>query len=221
MKLASGLIIEGIPSLADRTDAQKAWIQEWIAALRSGKYKQGRMLLQSREGEFCCLGVACEVEALKGRGVWKLRKLQFDTTPEGEPIQQDVPSFFHELNGEDAENEENSGWSAYLPDTLAKEKGLPNTYGFYMVVERSTWPEVTDSSGTRGRLRIGDGCLADLNDSGLASFEEIAAILEISLNGGYVIEGLLGPEQERIQSTLRRLNSTVKVEIIPVVNLSS
>lgn len=38
---------------------------EWTAALRSGKYKQGknRLCSQLPEGidEFCCLGVACEV----------------------------------------------------------------------------------------------------------------------------------------------------------------
>ena len=32
----------------------------WIAALRSGKFKQGRNFL-ARNNEFCCLGVACEV----------------------------------------------------------------------------------------------------------------------------------------------------------------
>lgn len=32
----------------------------WVAALRSGKYEQGRTNLNSRN-KFCCLGVACEV----------------------------------------------------------------------------------------------------------------------------------------------------------------
>lgn len=31
----------------------------WIAALRSGEYKQGRGCLQSEDG-YCCLGVACK-----------------------------------------------------------------------------------------------------------------------------------------------------------------
>ena len=34
--------------------------QEWIAALRSGKYEQGRMYL-NLGGKFCCLGVACDI----------------------------------------------------------------------------------------------------------------------------------------------------------------
>ena len=33
----------------------------WIAALRSGKYKQGRDGLKNDDGTFCCLGVLCEV----------------------------------------------------------------------------------------------------------------------------------------------------------------
>jgi len=32
----------------------------WIEALRSGKYKQGRMCLK-RDNEYCCLGVLCEI----------------------------------------------------------------------------------------------------------------------------------------------------------------
>lgn len=32
----------------------------WIAALRSGKYKQGQNWLNN-DGKLCCLGVACEV----------------------------------------------------------------------------------------------------------------------------------------------------------------
>ena len=32
----------------------------WIEALRSGKYKQGRLFLR-REGKYCCLGVAADL----------------------------------------------------------------------------------------------------------------------------------------------------------------
>lgn len=37
---------------------------EWIAALRSGKYEQGRGLLCSRAGKYCCLGVYAEINGL-------------------------------------------------------------------------------------------------------------------------------------------------------------
>jgi hypothetical protein len=31
--------------------------REWIAALRSGKYRQGKTYLRNRDGSMCCLGV--------------------------------------------------------------------------------------------------------------------------------------------------------------------
>lgn len=35
--------------------------KQWIAALRSGKYKQGKSFLEAPDGDaFCCLGVACK-----------------------------------------------------------------------------------------------------------------------------------------------------------------
>lgn len=33
----------------------------WLEALRSGDYKQGCNLLRSRNDEFCCLGVLCDL----------------------------------------------------------------------------------------------------------------------------------------------------------------
>lgn len=38
---------------------------EWVAALRSGKYKQAKKKLHnSRTGGFCCLGVACDLAGI-------------------------------------------------------------------------------------------------------------------------------------------------------------
>lgn len=38
-------------------------MRKWIAALRSGKYDQGRGQLATING-YCCLGVACEISGL-------------------------------------------------------------------------------------------------------------------------------------------------------------
>lgn len=51
----------------------KAFKRKWVAALRSGKYKQGSGLLYN-EGRMCCLGVAGRIcgiskEALRRRGM--------------------------------------------------------------------------------------------------------------------------------------------------------
>lgn len=35
--------------------------QKWLAALRSGEYKQGRDALCNIDNEFCCLGVLCDI----------------------------------------------------------------------------------------------------------------------------------------------------------------
>jgi hypothetical protein len=35
--------------------------QQWIDALRSGKYTQGRGALRSQGNRFCCLGVLCDI----------------------------------------------------------------------------------------------------------------------------------------------------------------
>lgn len=46
--------------------------KEWVAALRSGKYQQGRGSLKQLDGDgfvqFCCLGVLCDVLGLEGDG---------------------------------------------------------------------------------------------------------------------------------------------------------
>lgn len=39
---------------------------EWVAALRSGDYEQGRSQL-SYDGKYCCLGVLCEILVNKGQ----------------------------------------------------------------------------------------------------------------------------------------------------------
>lgn len=38
---------------------------QWIAALRSGRFEQGRGALHN--GGYCCLGVACELMGLEGK----------------------------------------------------------------------------------------------------------------------------------------------------------
>lgn len=43
----------------------------WVAALRSGKYQQGKGALRRVSGEMCCLGVLCEIHRKEtGDGRW-------------------------------------------------------------------------------------------------------------------------------------------------------
>lgn len=48
--------------------ANKENIQKWVDALRSGEYEQGVGDL-NRNGQFCCLDVACEVAIANGLNV--------------------------------------------------------------------------------------------------------------------------------------------------------
>jgi hypothetical protein len=43
---------------------------QWVAALRSGEYKQGKHLLRSTGDRYCCFGVLCEVLGQE----WELRE---------------------------------------------------------------------------------------------------------------------------------------------------
>jgi hypothetical protein len=36
-------------------------LNQWVSALRSGKYNQGRLRLRSLDDHYCCLGVLCDV----------------------------------------------------------------------------------------------------------------------------------------------------------------
>ena len=48
---------------------------EWLAALRSGKYKQGRMYLRDNNDNYCCLGIACEVAGVES----EIKQVSYDT----------------------------------------------------------------------------------------------------------------------------------------------
>ena len=44
----------------------RALRDRWVAALRSGDYKQGRVYLHNSEGDtWCCLGVLCDVAGFR------------------------------------------------------------------------------------------------------------------------------------------------------------
>lgn len=48
----------------------KEVIEEWICALESGEYKQGREALRLKGDNFCCLGVLCDLHAKSHEGSW-------------------------------------------------------------------------------------------------------------------------------------------------------
>lgn len=45
--------------------------KEWVAALRSGKYKQGKKYLRNKKDDtFCCAGVLCDILLKKAGKTW-------------------------------------------------------------------------------------------------------------------------------------------------------
>lgn len=49
---------------------KKEIAMKWVEALRSGKYRQGRGELRTKDNRFCCLGVLCEITKDKTNVDW-------------------------------------------------------------------------------------------------------------------------------------------------------
>lgn len=45
--------------------------KRWVDELRSGKYPQGKGQLKDGNGNYCCLGVLCEIHREETGGEWK------------------------------------------------------------------------------------------------------------------------------------------------------
>lgn len=45
--------------------------KQWLEALRSGKYIQGKGELRSMDNRFCCLGVLCDLHSKEFKIEWK------------------------------------------------------------------------------------------------------------------------------------------------------
>jgi hypothetical protein len=84
-------------------------LADWLAALRSGKYKKGEgrlcRLSSTGEGHYCCLGVLCEIVG--------------------------VPGHLNALNGSSVKMFEVDGHQdmSYLPQPVADAMGLRNRQG--------------------------------------------------------------------------------------------
>jgi hypothetical protein len=64
----------------------KERIKLWVDALRSGEYTQGHGALL-RDGNYCCLGVACEVAMQNGAPITKQRYGDTDAYEYGDVMQ--------------------------------------------------------------------------------------------------------------------------------------
>ena len=79
---------------ADTAKPTKAAIRKWVAALRSGEYKQTIGTLQNSHGH-CCLGVACEIFTDKYKRDYN--KFLIGGSPE---IEKGAPVWLDEFNND-------------------------------------------------------------------------------------------------------------------------
>jgi hypothetical protein len=64
------------------TEPQK----KWVNALRSGKYEQYKGAL-TKDGKYCCLGVACEISSIELDPGWKIAET---LAYEGKPVREEL-----------------------------------------------------------------------------------------------------------------------------------
>ena len=93
---------------------------KWVAALRSGEYKQGRGALRNAADEFCCLGVLCDLSPFP----WL-----------GPPERKMRPSY-------DIEERPHFLTSGYLSEPVAEWAGLVDTNP---VVDGNTLSHLNDT----------------------------------------------------------------------------
>lgn len=134
-------------------EVNKQLVVDWIIALRSGQYTQGRNALRRREDDrFCCLGVLCDVSHI---GTWKV-------TNDAEYPTKARRYDYYVPNSDDRDR------SGVLPSTLRSFVGL-SAYGTPQITWHN-WP-FRDAFGETVSL-------VDVNDNFRYSFDEIADGLE-------------------------------------------
>jgi len=131
----------------------KGLVRQWVEALRSGKYKQGRKALRNIDDSYCCLGVLCDIS-----------KNTLDLTWEHDS--NDV------CESEIYTMEKNGG---VLPDSVWEYLGKDVNYKVNISTTNSKIPKSVIDSFIQPLSHI---YLVTLNDQYQLSFEQIADIIE-------------------------------------------
>jgi len=165
--------------------------KRWLAALRSGKYKQGHGALHTdtagKQHRYCCLGVACEVfNDMCKEGVLGLKKKdllivenEYGThSYQGNDIS--LPATLTPLINGSKTTHINLLTDV---DVLRVVKGLKDRktpMKLKGALSSKSTLELLQVKGPCEQSRDTEGVLAGLNDSGLFSFKKIANIIERS-----------------------------------------
>jgi hypothetical protein len=129
----------------------------WTGALRSGDYAQGSGVLKTQTGEFCCLGVLCELAAQAGV-----------IPPVAEIKSLDNPD--HVIGYQYGSE------TGVLPNAVQVWAGLDDIEGTYEMTDA----EMTERYGKSWRddISFRKTSLINANDSYGKSFEQIADLIE-------------------------------------------
>ena len=135
--------------------------QQWIAALRSGEYKQGRWALRTDSG-YCCFGVLCDLYAkAHPKACWNDEQNTFlpdSSTPKWSTAEMPPEEVFVWAGNKDGM----TGWVVDIDPDKTLTFGVPE------------YPAKTLTNGEPQHLDT-------LNDSLLYSFDQIADIIEEQL----------------------------------------
>lgn len=133
------------------TKLPKDFKDQWVSALRSGKYQQGKGYLRLTDNRFCCLGVACDLLGVK----WN----KIEITPNEETTVTTYEDFYET----DSAGSEELPRRADLPDEIWKAL-------------TSKMPMEGDYVGNNSWMDF----LAKKNDAGW-TFEQLADVIEREL----------------------------------------
>lgn len=170
---------------------------EWVAALRSGEWVQGRGRLKSLARDdvgdvaeaYCCLGVLCEHAARAGVGTWSTfrgpdhndesnappRVFWIDERGNGDMM---PPAGVVRWAFADAINEaDGARYDWPVPRAIAEEVlgGSLHTRGGHSEMPLSDLDDEGETCSECTREHVG---LSDLNDTYRLTFEEIAEVIE-------------------------------------------
>lgn len=139
-----------------RTRMNEEIKKRWIADLRSGKYEQGQGSLE-KDGKYCCLGVLC-LQAVEA-GIaerWVISQLDYDYHP----------SYYHE-----------DGTIRFGIDYDASDSVAPACVYDWAGLEDGNPSIFYDDDGKLPNS-LASNSLAEMNDSGLYDFNQIADVIE-------------------------------------------
>lgn len=155
----------------------KPIIQKWVDALRSGEFSQtqNRLGRMHEDGtmSYCCLGVLCEVAISDGLNIERTINEDYNDVEfngrSGIPPEEVAYHAGLALEGMAPDDGADEAWMVPVTDAVQK----------FVEVERvDEYGEIYRPLHVTNNNMVG---LADLNDSGNATFEEIADAIEAGL----------------------------------------